>query len=127
MASALHPAAARSYSEAHTTSAAHFLRTVMGRIKSGATPNGKAHEGPSDTRVNSTDGNSETFLAPLQDAIGSFIMRMTYGRFAVEDGHILAMANRMANFLTTRLSNHYWVNVFPVCEYLTYSEIMSKI
>ncbi|KAF8597618.1 cytochrome P450 [Ceratobasidium sp. AG-I] len=118
IASALHPAAARSYAELHTTSASYFLRAISARIKSGATPGGSTTEGSSYIDTKPMGNNSETVLESVRDTIGRFIIRMTYGHVVVEDDPILAIANRMVEFVTTGFSKHYWVNDFPILRHI---------
>ncbi|KAG8709921.1 hypothetical protein FRC08_017892 [Ceratobasidium sp. 394] len=107
MASALHPAAARSYAELHSTTSAFFLRDLVNRLS--------VH---SPIQSSAALNHSAPLAAAIHDAIGRFIMRMIYGHVAVEDDPILDIARRQAGFLLTGFSRHYWVNDFPILRYI---------
>ncbi|KAG9118574.1 hypothetical protein FRC07_006852 [Ceratobasidium sp. 392] len=108
MASSLHPAAARSYADLHTATSAFFLRDIVDRL--GAL-SGKNH-------VVIEPNHSVPMVASIQDAIGRFIMRMTYGHIVVENDPLLAMVKRQAEFLLTGFAKHYWVNDIPILRYI---------
>ncbi|KAG9089817.1 hypothetical protein FRC06_001375, partial [Ceratobasidium sp. 370] len=108
MASALHPAAARSYAELHSTTSAFFLRDLVNRISLRSLT---SHSG---TKPN----HSAPMAAAIHDAIGRFIMRMIYGHVAVEDDPLLNIARHQAEFILTGFSRHYWVNDFPILRYI---------
>ncbi|KAG8717383.1 hypothetical protein FRC08_007580 [Ceratobasidium sp. 394] len=108
MASSLHPAAARSYAELHTATSAFFLRDIVDRLKSLSNENHIVIE----------PNHSVPMAASIQDAIGRFIMRMTYGHVVVENDPLLAMVKRQAEFLLTGFARHYWVNDIPILRYV---------
>jgi hypothetical protein len=103
IASGLHPAAARSYAELHTATSAFFLRDIVDRINTSCSDSVKSR-------------HSEILAASIQDAIGRFIMRMTYGHIVVEDDPLLALVKRQVQLLLTGFAEHYWVNDFPFCK-----------
>lgn len=107
MASALHPAAARSYADLHTSSSAYFLNSIMARMK-----------GDIDTPKNDKNGDCDALAASIRDTIGRFIMRMAYGHIAVDNDPLLAIANEVVVFLIIGFAKHYWVNDFPILRYL---------
>ncbi|KAG8790873.1 hypothetical protein FRC12_010797 [Ceratobasidium sp. 428] len=104
MASALHPTAALSYTELHTATSAFFLRGIMNRLK--------------DHDIEKEPNRSVLLLASVQDAIGRFIIRMTYGRVVVENDPMLAMIKRQAEFVLFGFAKHFWVNDFPILRYV---------
>lgn len=115
MASALHPAAARSYADLHTTTSAYFLNDIMDRMR-GDVLTINARNNSEKSKSIDENGQCEVLIASIRDTIGRFIMRMTYGHVAVENDPLLAIANEVVLFLTTGFSKHYWVNDFPICE-----------
>ncbi|KAG8706260.1 hypothetical protein FRC09_002500 [Ceratobasidium sp. 395] len=108
MASSLHPAAARSYSELHTATSAFFLRDIVDRLNALSNGNHLVIE----------PNHSVPMAASIQDAIGRFIMRMTYGHVVVENDPLLAMVRNQAEFLLVGFSRHYWVNDLPILRHL---------
>lgn len=104
MASSLNPAAARSYASLHATTSAFFLRDIVDRIN--LCPNS----------ANSVVALSHSTLlaASIHDAIGRFIMRMTYGHVVVENDPLLQMVRRQADYIMTGFAKHYWVNDLPI-------------
>ncbi|KAG9083782.1 hypothetical protein FRC06_004370, partial [Ceratobasidium sp. 370] len=104
MASSLHPAAARSYTELHTATSAFFLRDIVDRLKSLS----------NESHIVIEPNHSVPLEASIQDAIGRFIMRMTYGHVVVENDPLMAMVKRQTEYLLTGFARHYWVNDFPI-------------
>ncbi|KAG8697140.1 hypothetical protein FRC08_006715 [Ceratobasidium sp. 394] len=108
MASALHPAAARSYAELHSTTSAFFLHDLVNRTT--------CHSLTS--QPSAPSNHSVPLAAAIHDAIGRFIMRMIYGHVAVEDDPLLEIMKHQGGFLLTGFSRHYWVNDFPILRYI---------
>lgn len=108
MASSLHPAAARSYASLHATTSAFFLRDIVDRINALSNSEHVAIEA----------SHSDLLASSVQDAIGRFIMRMTYGHVAVEDDPLSRMVRSQAEFLLNGFSRHYWVNDIPALRYV---------
>ncbi|KAG9114895.1 hypothetical protein FRC07_007609, partial [Ceratobasidium sp. 392] len=104
MASCLHPAAARSYADLHTAASAFFLRDLVDRLSALSSTNHLVIE----------PNHSVPMAASIRDAIGRFIMRMTYGHVVVENDPLLAMVKRQSELLLTGFAKHYWVNNIPI-------------
>ncbi|KAF8597611.1 cytochrome P450 [Ceratobasidium sp. AG-I] len=118
MASALHPAAARSYADLHTANSAFFLNNIMSRLR-GDIRTGASREG-GENRISDGNGQGdcEALVASIRDTIGRFIMRMTYGHVVRENDLFLAIANEVVFFITVGFARHYWVNDFPILQYI---------
>ncbi|KAG8709920.1 hypothetical protein FRC08_017891 [Ceratobasidium sp. 394] len=108
MASALHPAAARSYAELHSATSVFFLRNLVNRTS----------RHPLTSQPSAASNHSVPLAAAIDDAIGRFIMRMIYGHVAVEDDPLLEIMKHQGEFLSTGFSRHYWVNDFPILRYI---------
>ncbi|QRV84656.1 cytochrome P450 family protein [Ceratobasidium sp. AG-Ba] len=108
IASALHPTAARSYAALHSATSVFFLRDIANRIN--ALPSvDHAIMGPS---------HYDPLIASIRDAVGRFIVQMTYGHVISEDDPLLQLIRNQASFMARVLSSHYWVNDFPILRYL---------
>ncbi|CAE6473750.1 unnamed protein product [Rhizoctonia solani] len=93
MASALHPAAARSYASHHLDTTLHFLREVA--------------------------VNPEFFMDATNAAVGSFIMRLAYGYVSrTTKDPLLAMVHESFRYLGMATSTYFLVNDFPILRYL---------
>ncbi|KAH7332899.1 cytochrome P450 [Rhizoctonia solani] len=93
MASALHPAAARSYASQHLDTTLSFLRSVA--------------------------ANPESFMDATNTAVGSFIMRLAYGYISkTTKDPLLAMVHESFRYLGVATSTYFLVNDFPVLRYL---------
>ncbi|KAG8686093.1 hypothetical protein FRC11_009520, partial [Ceratobasidium sp. 423] len=93
MASALHPAAARSYASQHLDTTLNFLRTVA--------------------------ANPEIFMDATNAAVGSFIMRLAYGYISqTTKDPLLAMVHESFRYLGIATSTYFLVNDFPILRYL---------
>lgn len=93
MASALHPAAARSYAPQHLDTTLNFLRTVA------ASP--------------------ESFMDSTNAAVGSFIMRLAYGYVSkTTKDPLLVMVHESFRYLGIATSTYFLVNDFPFLRHL---------
>ncbi|EUC60844.1 cytochrome P450 family oxidoreductase [Rhizoctonia solani AG-3 Rhs1AP] len=93
MASALHPAAARSYASQHLDTTLGFLRAVA------ASP--------------------DSFMDATNGAVGSFIMRLAYGYVSkTTKDPLLAMVHESFRYLGIATSTYFLVNDFPILRYL---------
>ncbi|KAJ1302302.1 hypothetical protein OPQ81_001119 [Rhizoctonia solani] len=93
MASALHPAAARSYASQHLDTTLAFLRAVA--------------------------ANPESFMDATNTAVGSFIMRLAYGYISQPARDpLLAMVHESFRYLGIATSTYFLVNDFPLLRYL---------
>ncbi|CAE7160460.1 unnamed protein product [Rhizoctonia solani] len=93
MASALHPAAARSYASQHLDTTLGFLRAVA------ASP--------------------ESFMDETNTAVGSFIMRLAYGHVSkTGKDPLLTMVHESFRYLGIATSTYFLVNDFPILRYL---------
>ncbi|QRW11146.1 cytochrome P450 family protein [Ceratobasidium sp. AG-Ba] len=108
IASALHPAAARSYATLHSATSAFFLRDLADRI------NALSNTEPAITQSSHFD----PLIASIRDSIGRFIVQMTYGHVVAEDDPWLQRVREQTSFMVSGLSKHYWVNDFPILRYV---------
>ncbi|CAE6343119.1 unnamed protein product [Rhizoctonia solani] len=93
MASALHPAAARSYAAQHLETTIHFLQEVA--------------------------ASRESFMDATNDAVGSFIMRLAYGYVShTTKDPLLALVHESLRYLGIATSTYFLVNDFPILRYL---------
>ncbi|KAG8680039.1 hypothetical protein FRC11_003001, partial [Ceratobasidium sp. 423] len=92
LASALHPAAARSYASQHLYTTLNLLREVA--------------------------SNPSSFMESTDAAIGTFTMRLAYGYSPKSrKDPILALVHDAIRYAATSLSNHWLVNDFPLETY----------
>ncbi|CAE6512419.1 unnamed protein product [Rhizoctonia solani] len=93
MASALHPAAARSYGPQHLETTLGFLRALA--------------------------ANPESFMDATNTAVGSFIMRLAYGYISKSTKDpLLSMVHESFRYLGIATSTYFLVNDFPILRYL---------
>ncbi|QRW13236.1 cytochrome P450 family protein [Ceratobasidium sp. AG-Ba] len=108
MASALHPAAARSYAALHSSTAAFFLRNLVDRI----------NVSPNCDHVTPAPNHCMSLVASIEDCAGRFIMRMTYGHIVVENDPLVQSVKQQVELVTAALVGRYWVNYFPMLRYV---------
>ncbi|QRW23722.1 cytochrome P450 family protein [Rhizoctonia solani] len=93
MASALHPAAARSYASQHLDTTLQFLREVA--------------------------TNPGSFMDATNTAVGSFIMRLAYGYISkAGKDPLIDMVHESFRYLGIATSTYFLVNDFPALRYL---------
>ncbi|CAE6464362.1 unnamed protein product [Rhizoctonia solani] len=113
IASGLHPAAARSYADMHTSTTAFFLLNILNQTKRSENSHNEINMRPRDV-----NHHSQVVLASIQDSIGRFIMRMTFGYVVKENDPILQRQKVLSQDLVNNFGTHYWVNDFPILRYL---------
>ncbi|CAE6404087.1 unnamed protein product [Rhizoctonia solani] len=120
IASGLHPAAARSYADLHTATTAYFLRSVLVRIGRDSIVCGNHHKEEKSTDMQLVDKNnhSKALSESIQDSVGRFIMRLTFGHVSGENDPVLQGQNRLAFLLTSGFATHYWANDFPILRHI---------
>lgn len=114
IASGLHPAAARSYADLHSSTSAFFLRDVLARTGGDTMIIPDRKEDTVNTTLTDLDNHSKALAASIQDSIGRFIMRMTFGYVAMEDDPLLITNNQLVLFTASNFAKHFWVNDFPI-------------
>jgi hypothetical protein len=87
MASALHPVAARAYTEQHYDSTIGFLKNIA---------------------VRPTE-----FSRCLNNAVGGFVMQMVYDHKVVEGDPLIKLLLENTMFAVESMLKHYWVNDLP--------------
>ncbi|KAJ1302232.1 hypothetical protein OPQ81_001053 [Rhizoctonia solani] len=92
MASALHPVAARSYAPQHMETTLNFVRNVY--ISPGK------------------------FKEHAANAIGTFILRLTYGHVATKDDRLISTVHKAVEYFMKGAGHHYWVNDFPILKHV---------
>lgn len=113
IASGLHPAAARSYAELHSSTSAYFLNDILKRMGGDTSRSDK--EALETNLVN--DDQSKALTASIQDSVGRFILRMTFGHVAIKDDPLLERTNNLILFIISNFARHFWVDDFPICEF----------
>ncbi|KAH7322091.1 cytochrome P450 [Rhizoctonia solani] len=92
--SGLHPAAAaRSYADMHTSTTAFFLLDILNRIRESES---------------SHNYHSEALVSSIQDSIGRFIMRMTFGYIVKENDPVLQRQNVLVQIVLPKFGTHFW-------------------
>ncbi|CAE6479786.1 unnamed protein product [Rhizoctonia solani] len=92
IASALHPAAARSYAAQHMQSTVNFVRNV------------------------SVDPGK--FKEHAANAIGAFILRLTYGHVVTKDDPLISIIHEALYYFQKGAAQPYWVNSIPVLQHV---------
>ncbi|KAB5588194.1 hypothetical protein CTheo_8365 [Ceratobasidium theobromae] len=92
IASALHPAAARSYAPQH-------LETTLGLLRK-------------------VSGDPERFVQHTASSIGAFILRITYGHTVTEDDPFVRLVHEAIGHLGQAVNKHFWVNDVRLLKYL---------
>ncbi|CAE6486135.1 unnamed protein product [Rhizoctonia solani] len=114
IASGLHPVAARSYSDMHMSTTAFFLLDIFNRT----TQQSESAHDVIDMKLPDANYHSEALLASIQDSIGRFIMRMTFGYIVKENDPVLKRQSALAQDLISNFGTHFWVNDFPILRYI---------
>ncbi|CAE6357824.1 unnamed protein product [Rhizoctonia solani] len=92
IASALHPAAARSYAQQHMDNTLAFVRNIS--------------------------GSPRMFKEHAKNAIGAFILRMTYGHIVTKDDTFISLIHEAVHYFALGVGKHYWVNDIPLLKYV---------
>ncbi|CEL58893.1 O-methylsterigmatocystin oxidoreductase OS=Aspergillus flavus GN=ordA PE=3 SV=2 [Rhizoctonia solani AG-1 IB] len=92
IASALHPAAARSYAQQHMENTLAFVRDIS--------------------------ISPRMFKQHAANAIGAFILRLTYGHVVTKNDTLISLIHEAVHYFTLGVGKHYLVNDIPLLKYV---------
>ncbi|QRV91901.1 cytochrome P450 family protein [Ceratobasidium sp. AG-Ba] len=108
MASALNTTVARSYADHHSSTTAFFLRDLLDRT--GALSNGG--------HTVRAPNHFASLAASADDAVGRFIMHMTYGHIVLENDPFVKANKQIGEIIGEAMAGRFWVDHLPILRYV---------